>query len=163
MPPTKESIWKKLSEHPEFLENPEEVRNVMRPYIEAMPEVMDELLDLPVNLQNLVQAKILFLRHCLDNGCIEKTMAAMPADMLAFVNAEMLEGLFTELLQSLDEVLGELVLNTPAFLERIQASEEQIILGKFGLNEEATALYKAGQLTIGKILEIDPMALVRNK
>lgn len=160
---TGKEVWAKAKEDPEMLRQPESVQEAVRPYIEAAPVVLAGLLDKPATLNNVMQAKVDFTRYCLERGFIKAAVDAMPDEALGFFAREdlpaMFEGILTQLIVQVEELTGDVT----ALLKEYGVTEEEVMLGpQVGLNAEAQTLYRAGELTIGKILAIQPTIIVKN-
>jgi uncharacterized protein (DUF3820 family) len=157
-------VLKALMKDAEYSAQPEAVREAMQPFIEAIPEVLEGQLDAPVTLQSLMAAKFAFLRYCGDNQFISKVVAAMPEEALGWFDrddlAGMMEGMFGQLLDLAESIMEDV----EGFLASQGVTEAQIMQHPkgLGLNPEAFALYEAGRLTIGDILVLQPMVIVKN-
>lgn len=160
---TPEEVWKKMQEDAEFLQQPETVQEATRPYIEALPVILADLLDQPASLDNTMQAKVKFLRYCIENGYITAVVNAMPEEAFIFFSREDLPGMFEGMLSQLIDMLEELTGDVSALLKAQGVTEEEVMLGSnVGLNDEARLLYQSGSLTIGKLLVVQPMVIVKN-
>ena len=160
---TAEAVWTTMSEDAEFQQQPEAVREATRPYVEALPTILAGVLDAPATLNTTMNAKVTFLRYCVENGFIKASVDAMPEEALGFFDRdelpEMLEGALSQAIDMLEKLTG----NVTAFLEKNGVTEEQVMLSSnVGFNDEARKLYQAGELTIGKLLTIQPMIIVKN-
>lgn len=160
---TADVIWTKINEDVEFMQQPEAVREAMRPYVEALPTILADMLDTPVTLTSATKAKVIFIRYCLDNGFVKAAVDAMPDEALGFFDRddlpEMMEGLLGQALEMAEEMIG----NVQAMLEANGVTEEQVMLSSnVGFQAEARALYQARKLTIGKLLSVQPMVIVKN-
>lgn len=157
-----QSIWDKVQSERKFQMQPPAVREATRPFIEAMPNILAEMLEKPVNLENLLQAKIKVLRYCLEHGFIGIMVDAMPDDIFLF-GKDSAKSMMEATLSRLIDTLEPIVTAVPEFLKAQGLTEEQIMLSpEAKLNEEMQALYKSGQLTIGRLLEEQPMAIFDN-
>ena len=176
-------IWTELMKDRLFATFPEWQCEVFKPFVEAMPVALADLLDEPMTLQSFAKAKLAFLRYCLDNHLSQKIDEADPDNKPAEsaepekpaetgfgavigVLVEVVEtglGAMLELgMENLAEGFQELVDKAPAMLEKAGVTEEQVMLSPdVGLNEKAMALYKKGNLTIRKVLQIQPMIIFK--
>lgn len=161
-----DAVWKALREDPVFLaETPEELWSALEPYIEALPEILGEdLLDESVTLTTLLKAKAAFIRYRLESDYTREMVAAIPEEQLFFVgmgNEEVtarMEALTRGALQFLEAIVEDV----PCFLQALDVTEEQAILGlKPVLSPENLKKYRAGKLTIGDILLSQPMLIVK--
>jgi hypothetical protein len=160
---TAEAVWEKINQDAEFLQQPEAVREAMRPYVEALPTILADVLDTPTTLNATMKAKVNFLRYCVDNGFIKAAVDALPDESIGFFDRdelpEMFEGLITQAIEVAEELTGDV----SALLEANGVTEEQVMLGpNVGLNNESRSLYEAGELTIGKLLMVQPMLIFKN-
>ena len=129
------------------------VREAIKPFIEAAPKALEELLDQPLTLQVLGDAKIAFLRYCLGNGFVEKVGGAAGAGG-SLVKA-MLEGVV--------ETLAAMRMDLPAFLKEHGVKEEEVMLSsEVGLNGANQDDYKAGKLTVADVLRTQPGVILKN-
>lgn len=161
-----DAVWKALSEDPLFLaEIPEELWPALKPYIEALPEILADLLDEPVTLMTLLKAKAAFVRYCLESDYACEMAAAIPEDQLFFVgisNEEVIARM-DALTRGALQFLETIVEDVPGFLQVFDVTEEQAILAfKPVLSPENLKKYRAGKLTIGDILLSQPMLIIKN-
>lgn len=159
---TAQEVWNQINKDAEFRQQPAQVREAMRPYIEALPTVLANLLDKPATLSNTMQAKVDFLRYCVNNGYIKVVVTATPEEALGWYDreelVEMFDGMIGQLIDMAEELTGD-----AALLKGLGVTEDQVMLGpNVGLNAKAQALYKSKKLTIGKLLQIQPMLIVKN-
>lgn len=70
--------------------------------------------------------------------------------------------MFTGLFANLVEMLEPIASSAAAFLAEQGISEDTFILDQVGLTGEARKLHMSGNLTIGKLLELQPAIIVRN-
>lgn len=160
---TKEGLWAKVNEDPEMQRQTEAVREALRPYIEAAPAVLADLLDKPAIFTNIVQAKVRFIRYCIDNGFIKNIVVAMPDGALNLFSSDDVSEMLQKTLNLLSDMSRGLLADLPAFLKKYGMTEDQIILSpEMGLNAEARKLYGAGQLTIEKLLLVQPTIILKN-
>lgn len=160
---TPEAIWMKLNEDQEFQAQPEAVRKVTQPFIEALPTILANQLDLPVTLNNLTQAKFDWMNYCLKNGYIEACMAVMPDEAFNFYSREEMPDVMKELLEQALEMATGLIGHVEELLEEYGVTEDQILLQpKNGFNAEIRERYLAHTLTIGDVLLIQPAIITKN-
>jgi len=159
---TAEAVWNKINEDPEFLQESESIREVARPFIEALPIMLAEQLDSPVNVMNVNKAKLTFLRYCVDNGYVAAATAATYGNALDFLVDGVLLETFESTLKRAIETL-EFINEMMPRLESGGLSNDEIMLSqKANLNQETRKEYLEGALTIGRLLAIQPMVIVRN-
>ena len=153
---TSAQVWSASLADPKFAsEMPEgsPTRVIIQPFIEAAPTALAEFLDRPLTLKVFIDAKVAFLRYCLDNGFAEKM-----SDAVGF-GGELVESA----LEAVIEMLAEVFKNVPAFLDERGITEEQVLLSpEVGLNDENKALYKSGTLTVADVLRTQPAVILKN-
>lgn len=150
---TGQEVWEAVLVDQKFAAYPQEIQNVLRPFITASPEALASYLDKPVTLQGLAEAKIAFLRYCINDGLGEKMaqMVGMDPDTV------------TDLLRSVMEMLEPFVSDLAQTLEEHGVTEEQVMLdGAIGLNDANRKKYTEGTLTIEEILRTQPAVILKN-
>lgn len=133
-----------------------------QPFILAMPSVLNDLLDLPVNLSNIVQARAVFLKYCLENGFHHignSTDEVLFREMKNGGLRQQLKDLESHI-ESMKKILKfyeELAKNTNLYLEKAALTEEDAMLDKIiKLNKKAKKLFLKKKLTIRQILLLQP-------
>lgn len=160
---TSSDVWAKVMEDPEIAQQPESVRDALRPYIEALPTVLADQLDQPADLANVMKAKIAFLRYCVDNGFIRAMVEAIPDEALGFMSRGSLPDMLQSQMSGLIDAAEELTGDVKSLLDAQGVTEKQVMLSDdIGLNEEARSLYEVGSLTIGELLQVQPMVIAKN-
>ncbi len=161
---TGKQILAALMKDPEYSAQPASVLAVTDPFMLAIPDALKDHLDKIVTLATLMDAKIAFLRYCVENDYVKKVVAAMPEDSFGWMDAkgvvEMMQGIMAQVV----EILAEFVKDVPAFLESQGITEEQMMAHPKGvaLKPNVLKLYKAGNLTIADVLKMQPMVIVKN-
>ena len=157
-------IWAKLQEDAEFMSQPEAVVIASRPFIENLPELLNDLLDMPASLATFMEAKLRWVKYCLTSGYVRAAVEAYPESELGDTMREELLDVFEGMFEQLVEMLGELTGDgLVAMLEELGVTEDDVMLGsQVGLNEDATEQYQAGKLTVRALLEMQPMAILKN-
>lgn len=154
-----EVIWEKANQDSEFTDLPKPMQEALKPFIEALPTVLADQLDNRATLVGISKAKVTFLRYCLDNDLAGKIILKMLGHYTKSSSSEMMEASMRQLLDSIDEI----VQNAQAILEAQAVSEDEVMRSEsVGLNPEALSLYLAGELTIAKLLEVQPMLIAKN-
>lgn len=160
---TAKNVWTAINEDPEFLEQPEAMREATQPFVEALPVILADLLDEPATLSNIMKAKLIFLRHCLANEFIAKAVAAMPDESLSFIEREDMIPLMDSALRKAVNLIELMTSDMPAFLKANEITEPEVMMGSnLGLRHDALGFYESGKLTIGKLLATQPMVIVKN-
>lgn len=75
---TGDVIWDGMMNEPDLAAQPEAVQSVLRSFVDHLPVLVEDLLDKPATLQNIITAKLRFLRYCSENDFIGKYAEAMP-------------------------------------------------------------------------------------
>jgi len=156
MRPTAQQVWEATIQDSKFAEQAPEgspVREALRPFVEASVEVLDELLETTVSLQVIADAKMRFLRHC-----VEYDIGKIMGDVMGFGG-----DMFTSLFEQIIDMLEPLVKDIAAFFEEHGVTEEQVMLSdKVGLNAENQAKWRTGTLTLGELLLTQPGVILQN-
>lgn len=160
---TSDVIWAGMMTEPDLAAEPEAIQEVMRSFVDHLPVLLADLLDKPANFQNIIKAKLRFLRYCSENDFIAKYADAMPDDALGFLSRDEFKDMFTGLFADLVEMMEPIAISAADFLKEQGIPEETLMLGdNVGLAGEARNLHMSGNLTIGKLLELQPAIIVRN-
>ena len=117
MKPTAEQVWEATIADPKFAaQMPEDSpqRDAIRPFIEGSVAALGDQLENTVTLQAIADAKVKFLRYCVENN-----LGKVVGDVVG-MNAEMLNGMFEQLIHMLEPMLE----NITAFLEENGVTEE---------------------------------------
>lgn len=154
-------VWEAVLKDPEFAAQPPAMKEALRPFVEATPRVLADVLDHPATLESLMKAKMAFLRYCLDNGFIEEAVKATPK-----ATREMFDGMEDTLKQLLDGALKavqEVLQDVPAFLANYEITERDVLTNpKVNLKGKALSLYDQGKLTVGDVLRLQPVIIIKN-
>jgi hypothetical protein len=158
-----QKIWEVLMKDKEFAAQPEPTLKATRPFIDAIPGILKDMLNVQATLSNLSKAKVAFLRYCLDHDYIKIMVDAMPDEALGFFDREDLPGMFESMLDLLIDSFEPLVENALAILKARGVTEDQLMTGpNVGLSGKALKLYRAKKLTIADLLELQPGIIVKN-
>lgn len=159
-------VWIALMAQEEFTsQTPEAVMEAMRPYVEAMPEVLgQELLEKKVGLGSLFEAKVAFIRYCLENAYLEKTTEAIHEDEFFFMGGpENAVAMMRASLEQLLPLFSEIAADVATFLESRGITEQQALSNpQFGFNAENLVAMQKGKLTIGGLLLSQPLVIIKN-
>jgi len=160
---TGQQIWDALNKDPEFLKKPENEREVSRPFIEAIPSFAQDQLDLPFNLQNLLNIKISFLKYCSEKGFINDVIDTWPEEKFFWFSKDYFKNSLNALFENMLSAYVVMANNIPKCLKKLGVNEEEFLNSEdVGLNEETRNLYVTNELTIGKLLELQPMVIIQN-
>lgn len=129
-----------------------EISKVCQPFVELLPDILVDMLDTKVTFLSLMQAKLAYWRYCAENDLSGMLVeAAMPN-----LGIDMDLGPMKEKSQKTIEQLVDHIEN----LSRRNMdphSLNSILNGTFiGLNNYVRALLALNQLTIAKLLELQP-------
>lgn len=151
---TADNVWNAVVQEPEFAMQPEEQKEVMKPFIEALPNVLQDELANEVTVESLLAAKIKFQRYCMKNGLITALCKVVP---------DAFEGMMESIFEQVIDMLEDIVADVPSFLEE-NGIDENIFLNlpQVGLNEQARKMYNEGNLTIGELLVTSPWTLLKS-
>jgi len=153
---TASQVWEAALADPKFAAQVPEgspQQDAIRPFVEGSVEAMADQLDTVVNLQAIANAKMTFLRYCVDNG-----LGKVMGDAIGMGGA-MLDGMFKQII----EMLEPIVANVTSFLEENGVTEEQVMVGsQVGMNAENQQKWRAGTLTIGELLMTQPSVILMN-
>lgn len=163
-------VWEKINKDPKFAEMPEPARQAIKPLIDALPEIMANVVDKPATVASIAEMKVVFLKAFLTGGYLKAMILAWPdedlpmdregliaiTEAVAITEAEMRQTLkVTEEFVKSDIIAG---------LLKFQGMTDEVVIlsPRFGLNAEALELYLDDQLTVGKLIEIQPKFIFKN-
>ena len=156
---TPEAVWEAHLRDPEISALSPEMLEVLREYVWQLPSLLLWDLDKPATVATVLEAKLKFLKHCLENGFVKKAVAVERAGVFDEVLAEMMEGVFADLLFQFESSLD----NLDEILKQNGMTDEELMLrDHMGLKEEAKSLYRSGELTIGRLLLVQPSVISKN-
>lgn len=182
---TGEQVWQKLLKDSGFTSSvPSTQYPLYEPVVKALPEVLADLLDEPVTVKSLLQAKAACIRFYIDSGFVRSCLAEVPLrrvkprvsfsfgkkqkvvfelpELDVLIDSALLaraEGAISVMLEQLDAIIAEV----PAFLRSRGMSEEGFVCSPaVGLSLQNIARYRRGALTIGSLLESQPSIIIKN-
>ncbi|HOX29767.1 MAG TPA: hypothetical protein P5080_02235 [Candidatus Paceibacterota bacterium] len=156
---SREAVWSAFEKDPRADEFPGSMLEVIRPTVEKLPEILSDLVDKPLTVSSFTDAKVRVIEYTLDNGVIEALVKSMPNKELGSLLGMMTAKLKDILLPTLKDIAKD----SFQFLARTGLTEKDFLFSpEFGLNEEVKAKYLKGRMTIGKLLVMQPMAIVNN-
>lgn len=164
--PTGEQVWEAMCQDPAFqAEVPSgKPRELFRELGMRLPEILAEHLDKPLTLRSLIEAKLAVVNDIAGSDFMERLIASYPVQALRGQDVQRLvatvKAVLAQALTSMESVLGEF----DGFLRRQNASEEQLLAHPKGgkLGPAAMAEYRAGTLTVGRLLALQPHVIVKN-
>ena len=150
-----EKVWSAFKSERGFLEEfSPEAQNVLRRFVERCPELLADHLDQPVSVASIVTTRLMLAREALQGGAIVQMAHALrDADGDTFDEEERLE-----MLQDLTEEIDELEVQTVEVLKQ-PPLDNAALAARFELNGDCRQLLEEGGLTIGILLETQPLAL----
>ncbi|MBI5044347.1 MAG: hypothetical protein HZC02_00245 [Candidatus Levybacteria bacterium] len=157
---TRKALRKKISEDPVFLRQSKAIQGVALPYFEQLAEVLADLMDKPVNLVNLLQAKVRCLDFLLDGDYVKDVVDAQPSGI---IRSDLLISFVKDMRDSLKEMVDKIIADTQGFLDDLGVTEQEILLAPGAkLNGESKRRYLSGNFTIGDLVMSQPMAIIDN-
>ncbi len=160
-----ERVWETLQDVEAFLEEiPEgKPREVFGEFVRNVPELLKEQLDEKITFASLLKAKLTIVKATLEGDFLERLFRAYPEDAMPFsvdVILEMATSALSALIPSVEDILNDV----PAYMVENGVTEEQILSHpKAGrLNRKSMAAYRAGTLTVGELLELQPWIIIKN-
>ena len=150
MKPAEENVW-------QVVMRSSEIKRALQPFLKALPRVLEDYLGKLVCVETIQKARIAFLKYCLNSGYAEAFVSAMqeePREEFG-IDREFIE---RELRRRL-VVAVEIGTNVSAYLSS-HFLTERIFLCNCGLSGEALSLYNRGELTVGRLLDLQPEIFV---
>lgn len=168
MPLDTKKVWKALQTDPAFFTTvPEgQPRTIFEQITENLPTVFGDTLDQQISIDSLLRAKLAFLRHMSSNGLMTRLVKSYPTELLIHsgMPVELLCELANEALQLLLSQFEEMIEDVPEMLKSTGLTEAQALahpkMGK--LSTAAMQEFHEGTLTLGRLLELCPYAVLSN-
>lgn len=158
-----EDVWEAFRKDPEAAAYPGPMQEAIKPTVEKLPEILSDLVDKPLTVSTLMEAKVRVIKYTIDNGVIKALVESMPDDYLGFFTRTGLLDMLLETLGNLLPVLNSISQDAVKFLEERGLTEEDLMMSPdVHLNEEVKDEYLKGQMTIGRLLTMQPMAIIKN-
>ena len=156
-------IWELLKSDPTFTKGaPDGALEVFHEVIEALPKILAKRqLKALVTLSTLTKAKLDIVEHMLDTGIVIKIAATIPEE-LRTCSPEELADFIKSSFEQLRTPFMEMIHNTKSFLADYGVTEYQVLADPKGcnLNQASLNAYRAGKLTIRRLLETQPATLL---
>ena len=156
MNPTAQQVWEATTNDPKFAEEMpagSAQREAIKPFIEGSVTALDGQLEESVTLQTIADAKVKFLRYCVENN-FGKVM-----DDVLGMGADMINGMLEQLIDMVEPMLAD----TTEFLEENGVTEEEVMVSaQIGMNDDNQKKWRAGTLTIGELLLTQPSVILQN-
>lgn len=159
-----QAVWEAANQEDGFPQQPEAAREALRPFIEALPTILANVLETPITISSVMSAKIAFTKYCLNNNFIGAVLAATPPEILQRMGSpEELAEQMGEMMNHIIVTAEEVVADVPAILQRHGVTEQAVMMGQqFGLNQASREQYLAGKLTIGQLIVTQPSVIFSN-
>lgn len=160
-----EEIWAKLLENDEIGKRSDAAKQIIRSFVEKLPEILLPLLEQPATLVNILTAKVLYLTYCVENGFCVAIYEQFSEESLGFLGRK---GFTAFLGMSFCITISHkqyMIDNLMEILKEFSETEEDIIFGSaVDLKEDLCEFYKSDpiSLTIGELLLLDPYIIIRN-
>lgn len=149
--------WTALSADPEFAAGvPASAQPHFKELVESLPERLGDLSGEPLTLASLARAKIAVLKATVETGFLKKMAASMGQpgmDAMMEAGIDLMLATFEEIAGNADGWLGEQEIDEATFMSHPKGGR---------LNGPAMRAYRAGTLTVGGLLELQPLAIIQN-
>ncbi|MBP9797545.1 hypothetical protein KBC70_00165 [Candidatus Woesebacteria bacterium] len=157
MKPTTDAVWKALMNDWDFVTLPDSVKLAIRPIIDKIPDVLENLLEKPANFETMVQARLRVMDLFYDDDYAYFFSDAMPDDFLR----DEIHHAQRDRIETTRAILYSISLFPSDFLTRIGSTDREVMLSRsMGLVGEARELYLYGKLTVGELLTIQPRTII---
>lgn len=161
----REKVWKAVEADSSFQEStpPGRPCEISQELVYAIVDGLHTLMAERVSLTSLFKAKMVVGRLFIEGGWCEKLLSSFPPEMLPGGLSESIE-FMQKSMQSLLPRLEEVTSDVSGLLASLGMSEEKALAHpRFGgFSESTMVLYRQGELTIGRLLELQPMAIIKN-
>lgn len=158
--------WQRMLEDVEFSQQTPEgaPREVWQEIVRQLAEVIGDQMEAPLSVASFMETKLRVARHFVATSFPERLIRAYPDDHPIFMMMgretiiEVTGGLYAQLVEMAEMILGDV----PAFLSE-QGVSEEIFLGHpkgAKLEGEAMRAWRAGTLTVGGLLMMQPKAIL---
>jgi len=158
------AVWVEIQKDATFMNQGyqyEEPAKILREYLEnELLEIIGDMIGKQATIANLLETKVLCIKHALNSGLILRTIRAMPNEALkacGFSINDVLEMTMNSLTNSIP-ILEKIAKDVPDFLKQHGVSEE-VIYTNIGVNQENIG--KIETLTIGDILISQPGVILK--
>jgi hypothetical protein len=163
--PQDQAIWNAIQRDRSFLnEIPAgKPRELFQQFASKLPEILGEQFEAPVSFQTLVSVKLTVLRHMINSGFMTDLIRVYPEENLGGMDADDVIDIINETLGQALELFEPLAGNIVGFLEAHGITEVQALASPkiCKLNRASMKLYRQQQLTIRKLLETQPMVILK--
>lgn len=159
----KEKVWKAFTEDPEAAAYPGPTQEAIRPTVEKLPEILSDLVDKPLTPSTLMDAKVRVIKYTIDNGVIKALVESMPENNLGFFTKTGLLDMLLKTLGNMLPIFTSIAQDEIKFLEERGITEKDLMMSPdLHLNKEVKEEYLKGQMTVGKLLTMQPMVIIKN-
>lgn len=159
---TGDAVWDSLMADMDFLNNPPAVRVAQESFVRKLPVIAAAYLQEAVSLESLARTKAAYLQYCFEGGYIQILASAILAAGCQTMEYDRLVEFYSEKMSTFISGVDSLISETGEVLAETQISEKYFVMAIFQLNETAAKRYCADTLTIGELMLLDPLVLVRN-
>ncbi len=151
------AIWQAMTEDPIMvaqLPPNGPARDMWRELAFSLPTVLADHLDKPVNLENIMRTQRTMFTHMIENHFIVRYAELMEMGSMG----KMMERMLKSMLNALDGIVD----NVPGFLEKQDATEEQILCHPkgCGFTTETLRRYRTDAFTIRDLLTQQPSVII---
>jgi len=156
-------VFEVIMKDEEFKSQPENVIKAIEPFVLALPEILKDQLSSIVTVTTLLNAKLAFLKYCMENDYIKKVTDEVPDDNFGMFGRESMVAISQAAVEQSIQAIPQTINKLAEILASQGLSEEQVLFGgENPIMENLRSDYKNGTLTIGDLLLKQPMAIVKN-
>lgn len=160
---TGKDIWEKASKDPAVTKAImfKSQMAVFQDYVENnLLDAIGDMMDKPATLENIINAKVAFVKNVLSTGLIRKFIEAEPARGSMIANSGVVIKMLESVLEQLVEALEPIAADMQKFLEENNLSEA-FIYAKMGLSSDNIDKAAKGELTIGELILDQPAVILK--
>ena len=132
---------------------PEEAAGMLQYICDKIGNVLGEILDQPFGLASYSQAKLAYLKWMLEDAEYLEKFGALLDDQ----SWGMWRNLYGQLIDQL-----QVIVDNPAEFSKKTGVTNEVLIAKVPFSDEAKALLEGGELTIGRLLQIQPGIILNN-
>lgn len=161
-----EAVWQRMLENAEFAAQvPEgEPRTLWRELVGQLGEVIGDQMDAPLDVTSFLETKVRVARHFVATNFPERAVRAYPDDhpLFMLMDKKGVIAMTSAMYPKLVEMAERILLDVPEFL-REQGITEWVFLSNkkgAGLEDEAIRAWRAGTLTVGGLLAMQPKTIL---
>ena len=159
---TPEDLWEAVNRDEGFAKYPDNVKEFLRPFVEALPEVLKETWDQKVTYITLIRSRELFLHYCINNHLLRKMALLVPYRLFGAHDpwhfSVQVQTIILTLIADAQQLLKD-PQTVLKYTERTLGLTERDLV-RSGLAGELKGLYDEGSLTIGHLVTNNPCAVI---